>query len=361
MSAPPSRLRVGFDTTPLERPFPPGVARAARETLAALEERAVLDVVRLAPPEGVHGRALSRWRRRELPRAVTEENLLGLHSFTSAFPRAGRGKRVQTIHELPWRHGVTENADLAHKLWAALGPLAADRVVCPTEHVAADLARGLLPGRSRTRRVVRVVPWGVGPPFGADAPLGTIDELALERYQLGDDPFLLVLGGTRAKKNVAALLAGLAERQRRRGTPLKLVVTGPETRDLRRDLGTASRLGLAHWVVTPGILEEDDLPALLRLASGVAVLSRSEGFGLPVLEALACGTPALVSTNSAQAEVAGDAGIAVDPDDASAVADGMERALAEAERGRAARIERAAAFSWSNTAERIEALWRELA
>ena len=353
--------RVGFDTTPLERPFPPGVVRAVRESLAALEERGGLDVVRLAPPAGANGRALARWRARELPRAVRRSELIGLHSFTSAYPTGGPGRRVQTIHELPWRHGVTENAGWRHRLWAALGPLRADRVVCPTEHVANDLRRQPLLGAARARRVLRVVPWGVGAPFAADPSPGTIDELALERYQLGDDPFVLVLGGTREKKNLGALLAGLAERQKRCATPLKLVVTGPETQHLRRDLGTASRLGLARWVVTPGELEEADLPALLRLASAVAVLSHSEGFGLPVLEALASGTPVLVPHRSAQAEVAGEAGIVLDAGDASAVADGMERALAERDSGRRERLARAAELSWDRTAQAIEALWRELA
>jgi len=91
------------------------------------------------------------------------------------------------------------------------------------------------------------------------------------------------------------------------------------------------------------------------------VLSRSEGFALPVLEAMACGTPVLVAENSAQAEVAGDLGIAVDPDDPRSVADGFERAFAERESLRCRLSARAREFDWDRSAASVEALSEEIA
>jgi glycosyltransferase involved in cell wall biosynthesis len=108
-------------------------------------------------------------------------------------------------------------------------------------------------------------------------------------------------------------------------------------------------------------VDEADLPSLYRLSSAVAVLSHSEGFGLPVLEALACGTPVLVPAAGAQAEVAGAAGIEVDARSPGSVADGLERALAERVERRRRGVERARAFGWDAAAEKVEALWRELA
>jgi glycosyltransferase involved in cell wall biosynthesis len=342
-------VRVGFDVSPLHRPHPRGIVRLVESLVAELERRGRIEVVRLAPEPA---QSLRRWRRSALPAAVRPESLAGLHSFVSAFAWRGPGRRVQTIHELPWRHGVRENADLAHRCWAALGPRKADRVLTGTAFVARELGHV---------DKVRVCPWGVGPPFQEEPPPGAVDEPVLARYGLPDTPFALCVGAVRPKKNLAALLDGLAELRRRGGPALQLVVTGEHTPELRRDLGRAQRLGLARWISTPGTVAEVDLPALYRLASLVPVLSRSEGFGFPVLEALASGTPVVVPMDSAQAEVAGARGIAVDAADPASVAGGLERALLEREALRYVLPERARELSWSRCAAQVEELWEELA
>ncbi len=345
-------LRIGFDVSPLHVPHPPGVVRATRGLVEALERRNVLEIVRLVP-EG----DLRTWRHKLLPRRVAGERLFGIHSPVSAFPLRGPGERVQTVHELPWKHGVGENADASHRFWAAWGPVRAGRVLCPSEFVARDLRRRWLPGASR----IRVVPWGVGAPFGDLPEPGTVDEVVLGKYRLGADPIALCPGAVREKKNLAAVLRGLAEVRKRHGPRIQLVVTGPQTQDLRRDLGLVSQLGLSRFVSTPGELDDRDLAALLRLASVVPVLSRSEGFAFPVLEALASGTPAVVARDTAQAELAGPAGIVVDADNPASVADGLVRAVMERESLRFECVERAAPFTWERCAEQVEQLWQELA
>ena len=346
-------MRIGFDVSPLVRAFPPGVSRAVERVLDALEQRGRLDVVRLAPPPGM---PLRRWRTGELVGAVKQQGLAGLHSFTSAFAPFGSGLRMQTIHELPWRHGVRENAGFKHRAWAALGPLRADGVLVPTNFVARDLSRRWLPGRSK----IRVAPWGVGAPFAADPPAGAIDEVVLGRYALGDGPLLLAPGAVRPKKGLARLLHGLAVLKARGSELPQLVITGPETHGLRRDLGLASKLGLARYVTTLGQVEERDLPALLRLAVAVPVLSYSEGFGLPILEALASATTVIVPRASAQAEVAGDCGLHVDADDPEAVADAIEGAEEQGEATREHLLERASQFPWERAAACVEEAWLEL-
>lgn len=347
-------MRIGFDASPLAGGFSAGVARVAERTLAALEERGVLDVVRLNPPAGIRQ---ARFRK-QLPGLVKSEQLDGLHTFASLAPTGIRVPLIVTVHELPWKHGATENAGWKHKLTAWLAPRRAARVVAPTDFVARDLRAGA--GKHAAN--VRVVGWGWAPPFDVEPPLGTVDEGVLERYRLSSEPFILCPGATRQKKRLDRVIAGL-ERFIAKGkgeASLGLVVTGPHTKDLERDLGRVSRAGLSRWVSTLGEVGDDDLAALTRLAACVPVLSDSEGFALPVLEALACGTPVIVPTNSAQAEVAGANGIVVDPDDADALAQAFVQARDNRERQRYQLAASVREQTWHRTAEQIEALWQEL-
>jgi glycosyltransferase involved in cell wall biosynthesis len=180
----------------------------------------------------------------------------------------------------------------------------------------------------------------VGPPFG---PGGA------ERLQV-----LFCPGGTRAKKGLDAAIAGAARLESRP----TIVVTGPATGELERCTQRARAAGVK--LVHLEQLEEAELVEHYRSALAVALLSRSEGFGLPVLEALACGTPVIVPRQSAQAEVAGAAGLRVEPLDADSVAGAIGRAREEREQLRADGLDRAAQFSWERTATAIEELWAEI-
>ena len=233
----------------------------------------------------------------------------------------------------------------------------ADRVLCGTEHVARDLRPRWLPGGDR----IVVCPWGVGAPFTDEPPAGEVDEAVLGYYRLPEDPLVLCLGAVREKKNLAAVLKGVAEVKRRGGPRLVVVVSGGDTPTLRRDLGLAAKLGLSGRVSTLDAVEEAHLPGLLRLASAVPVLSHSEGFGFPVLEALACGTPAIVPRGSAQSEVAGELGIEVDASSPTSVADALEHAVRNREALRFTLSARARELSWDRCAEQVESVWQELA
>ncbi|MBL8861597.1 MAG: glycosyltransferase [Planctomycetes bacterium] len=334
-------MRVGFDVSPLQAPHPHGVVRVVAGLVGALERRGQLEVVRLSAPAGMGS---ARWRQVELPRAASRLGLVGIHTLVSAFPLRGPGRRIATIHELPWLHGERENAGWRHRLWARLGPRRADLIVTATERTARDVR--LYSGAASER--VRVVPWGVDAAFsGAADPR---DAQVLARHGLAPRGYLLCAGGGRAKKRPEAALAAAVELARRGGPRLPVVVTGPV------EPPVAALGGLA----CVGEVTDAALAALYAEAGAVLLLARSEGFGLPALEALACGAPVVVARGGAQAEVAGEVGLVADPADPASVALAIERALASTAAECVARRARAAAFSWERSAALVEALWAEL-
>ncbi len=368
-SYPRSVLRIGFDTSPLGPDYPMGVRRVTHKCLLHLERRGRMDVVRLHPPAGMNSR---RWRQISLPQAVKTKGLVGIHSFVSAFALRGEGKRVQTLHEAPWKHGVRENADLPHRLWASLGARRADAIVTPTQASARDL--GLHRG-SRAQRL-HTISWGADPPFGPLPPVIAGDhspgsltagsdlrgdrEQLLARYYLPDRPMILCPGAVRRKKNLAAVITALAHLNRKSSPPLQLLVTGPDTPDLRRDLGLAQGLGLGGYISTLGTLDDRDLAHFMGQSAAVIMLSNSEGFGLPVLEAKHCGTPAIVPHGAALQEVAGPLAITVDPSQPESVAAGMLRALATCRDLRPRLIAEASPWTWDRTAAAIEVMWESI-
>jgi glycosyltransferase involved in cell wall biosynthesis len=246
-------MRIGFDVSPLFRSHSPGVERATRELAEALERRGRLELVRLAPPPGM---GLLRWRQLELARAPARLGLAGLHSPVSALPWFARVPRIQTVHELPWRHGERENADGRHRFWARRGPLRAAAVIVPTEHVARDL-RAECPAAAER---VHVIGWAASASFGPQP----------DRPSSAPRPFVLCAGGARPKKGAAAGVQALEQLAREQRLELDLVLTGASAAELARPASARVRL--------LGTLTDAQLAELYHEARAVLVLARSEGF-----------------------------------------------------------------------------------
>ena len=157
--------------------------------------------------------------------------------------------------------------------------------------------------------------------------------------------YLLFVGGVQVRKDPLAALAAA------KAVGLPLVVVGPEREP---ELASALRAGGADL---RGYVSQDELAELYRGAQALVLPSRYEGFGLPVLEAMACGTPVVVAGDEAMREVGGDAAVYADDGDFAAA---VRRALADRDRLSAAGIARAKLFSWEETARRTADVYRSL-
>ena len=169
-------------------------------------------------------------------------------------------------------------------------------------------------------------------------------------------PYALFVGALQPRKDPITALEAIALVD----AELRLVLVGPDKGSEAEARLLASKLGLADRVEFAGHVEKGDLAELYRGAACLVFPSRYEGFGLPVVEAMASGTPVVAAATGSIPEVAGEAAILVPPGNPSALAGGIERAIADRDRLVRAGLERAGHFSWSETARRTLAVYQEL-
>ncbi len=176
----------------------------------------------------------------------------------------------------------------------------------------------------------------------------------LEKYGLEDGKYVLYLGTIQPRKNLKRLIEAFARLPARDG--LKLVIAGKKGWKTAEITRVATQLGLGDGIAFTGYVPEEEKAALISGAIVFAFVSLYEGFGFPVLEAQACGTPVLASNTSSLPEVAGDGAVLVDPTSIDAIAYGLQR-LIEDEGLRADFVakgrENVKRFSWDETAKKI--------
>jgi glycosyltransferase involved in cell wall biosynthesis len=277
-------------------------------------------------PEGVEVLPLAA-RSQELRMAWGLPRLLRrvrpeLAHFQHALPLGWRGHTVVTLHDLHFERdpGAMGLADrLTFKAVVPRAARRADHVLAVSERTKRDAIElyGLPPGK------VTVTPHGVDPAFSPGPA--------------GGGGYLLFVGAVQARKDPLAALAAAQE------AGLPLVVAGPE-----KDASLAHELR-ARGADVRGWVAKPELAELYRGAAALLLPSRYEGFGIPVLEAMASGTPVVVSDDPALREVAGDA-----------AAPSVAAALAERQRYRELGLERARAFSWAESARRTADVYRRV-
>jgi glycosyltransferase involved in cell wall biosynthesis len=279
----------------------------------------------------------------QLPRLLRRLRPAVAH-FQHALPLVYSGRSVVTVHDLSFERdpGLMGLRDrLVFRTAVPRSARRASRVIVVSEHTKRDLIEHSGVPDER----ITVVPNGVGPQFSPSGP------------QANGQPYVLVVGSLEPRKDPLTAVEGFALLQE---DDLRLVFAGPDRGHGSAARDAAARRGLEQRVEFKGHVSDDELSALYRGAACLVFPSRDEGFGLPLLEAMASGVP-VVSTNAgALPEIAGDAAILVEPGNHVALAGGIERALADRERLIAAGLDRAKQFSWAETAERTLDVYREL-
>jgi len=267
------------------------------------------------------------------------------------------GKSIVTVHDLFFLE-APEKADREARvrfLRRTEDSLrSADGVITVSQFSAGEIeSRFHLPADK-----VKVIPHGLNPVF-EEAPTAAEAGVIRSRLDLPGE-FLLFVGALEPRKNVPALIEALAIVHARRGR-LPLVLVGRSGGDEIKVEEAVERRGLQEWVRRPGYLSDMEIRALYGAASALVFPSLGEGFGLPLLEAMACGLPAAVSGVSALPEIGGDAAVYFNPADPEDIARTVMELLDDEPRRADLRLRgprRAGLFRWRKTAEATLAFYQ---
>lgn len=268
------------------------------------------------------------------------------------------GPSVTTIHDLSYLHYPQHHPRERIMFMEQQMPRTlcqATAIICDSVFVQREITDILgVPAEK-----VFTVPLGADTAFRPYAP--TELRSVLERYQLAETPYLLIVATLEPRKNLLRTVMAYHRlpAQLRDRYPLVLIgASGWLTEELQQHLEPLERVGQIRRL---GYVTQGDLPLLYAGAFAFAYPSLYEGFGLPVLEAMACGVPTLTSDRSSLPEVAGDAALLVNPDDIDAIVAGLERLLTDTdwrslaiERG----LQRAKQFSWERCVEDTIAVYQ---
>lgn len=317
--------------------------------------------VKLSPDQSVNTFQRLRWENWTLPGLARKDRIDILHvpAFSSAFRKAC--PLVLTVHDIAGMLFKNQIGKLSAFYWGKWLPFVArqaDRIIASSEHTKKDLMEHL----NMKEGIIRVVY-----PSGHEAFSGEISasKIAQVKQSLGiNGRYLIFVGTMEPRKNLGRILD--AFKIFLKSNPgFQLVLVGSKEFAHGKYSGIlANQYSLvSHSIIAPGFLEHDSLNALYCGAEALVFPSLYEGFGIPILEAMASGCPVITSMTTSTPEVAGHAGVLVDPYDTAAIAKAIERIVSDA----ALRVElrnkgfeQINHFSWKKTARETIEVYREL-
>ena len=354
-------MRVGFDARALVSPAA-GVRRYARELFAAMANLDGVEVVAAGTsagadlPAGVTAAAGAAslptnlgWMISGLPRAARSARLDVFHAPSYTAPFGGPRPLVLTIHDISYeRHPewYPYRRDPVRRAFYRWSARTADRIITDSQFSRQEIAAGYSLDPDR----ISVVPLAAGSVFTPADRMKT------------DSPYVLHVGDLHPRRNLAVAVRALKRVRAHRADlrSLRLVLAGVD-----RGAGAAliqhSSPEDAQMIELAGKVSDDQLVQLYRGATGLVYPSLYEGFGLPLLEAMACGTPVVASRASSIPEVTGDAAVLLDPNDDAGWAGAIESLFDPEVEGRLrdAGIRRAATFTWDRAASATVEVYRK--
>ena len=264
-------------------------------------------------------------------------------------------RKLLTVHDLAFVHYPEAAMPSLQRYLNVVVPRSirqADHLIADSRHTAQDLQAlwPTLAGR------ISVVQGAVDHSFFRRVSDPQQLQATRRKYGIDRRPFLLALSTLQPRKNFPRLIRAFHAAREEADLPHQLVIGGKKGWLFKEIFATAQELGLQRDVLFPGFVDDSDLPALYSAAQFFAYPSLYEGFGLPILESLACGTPALTAGNSCLPEAGGDGALYVDAESVESIADGIIRlATQPALRTRlaAAGAAHARAFTWRRSVRQL--------
>src|SRR5262245_13998821 len=364
-------LRIGFDGHAFTSPAA-GIRRYATELVCALTSLGgPLEVVALGGdagaippgvervPESAHPPSNAGWTLIGLPRTAARADVHLIHAPSYTAPFWAGVPVVLTIHDVSYElhpEWYPYRRDRLRRYFYRRSARTAARVLTVSAFSASEISRAYgIPPDS-----IAVTPLGVHAAFGAGDP-----NLPLDLPANVIEPFVLHVGDLHERRNLTVVVDALLEARRHFGAAaaISLVLAGVDRGVGEGLCAMAAESGTPDAVVLLGSVEDDRIHALYRGALALVYPSFYEGFGLPLIEAMASGTPVVASHEASMPEVLGGAGLLLDPRDVSAWRDAMIRLVNDGalrDDLRARGLARAATFTWQRTARLTLEAYREV-
>lgn len=308
--------------------------------------------------------AYPKWQEFWLPQVIKSNQIDVYHTpYHYGIPWRAGCPTVATLHDaidanmvLPWPERFSRVAMLSrYYLWQTRK--LADLIITVSHFSAGELNQSL----KIPRQKIRVVYEAADPVFEKLAEAREIAEVT-QRYAVSQSPYVFYVGGLEARKNFEVVLHAMAKMEQK--SFFQLVLAGGSAEDRRRLTELAQALSIETDVKFIGKVPDVDLPALYAGARALIYPSRLEGFGLQLVEAMACGCPLLVSHATSLPEIAGEAAAYFEPDDSVTLASILDRLAVNQDFAAGLKrwsIDRSRHFSWSITASETLAVFNELA